>query len=92
MVGDVNGDGSDDLLVGARYGDGEGNSKLQAGESYLFCGGAAIPTLIDMRTLGIDGVTIYGADEEDASGTTVSGIGDINNDEIDDFIVSASGR
>src|SRR5262245_30649651 len=37
-AGDVNGDGFDDLLIGARYADAAGNGKTSAGETYLVFG------------------------------------------------------
>ena len=38
-AGDVNGDGFDDLIIGARYGDAAGNAKTYAGDSYILFGG-----------------------------------------------------
>ena len=38
-AGDVNGDGFDDLVIGANGGDASGNLKPNAGESYLIFGG-----------------------------------------------------
>ncbi len=40
-AGDVNGDGFDDLLIGARYADASGNAKSDAGDSYVIFGGLA---------------------------------------------------
>ena len=37
-AGDVNGDGFDDLLIGARRSDAAGNAKSDAGESYVIFG------------------------------------------------------
>ena len=39
-AGDVNGDGLDDLVIGARYGDGFGNGTSDAGDSYVVFGKA----------------------------------------------------
>ena len=38
VIGDVNGDGIDDLLIGAPYGDGIGNAKAESGETYVVFG------------------------------------------------------
>ena len=39
-AGDFNGDGFDDLLIGALAADGSSNAKLYAGESYVIFGKA----------------------------------------------------
>ena len=72
-AGDVNGDGFDDLLIGA---EGAGG----AGESYVIFGEASLPATIDLASLGSDGVTIFGADARDFSGRSVSSAGDVNGD------------
>lgn len=91
-AGDVNGDGFGDLLIGGILGDGSGNLKNASGESYVVFGKsswAATPTL-DLGTLdGTNGVTFFGADINDLSGTAVSGLGDVNGDGFDDVLVSA---
>ena len=64
-AGDVNGDGFDDLLIGAVNADASGNAKSNAGDSYVIFGGASIPTTIDRASLGTAGITIFGADADD---------------------------
>ena len=41
-AGDVNGDGFDDMLIGARNAAASGNAKSFAGDSYVVFGGAAL--------------------------------------------------
>ncbi|MEM7020784.1 MAG: integrin alpha, partial [Pseudomonadota bacterium] len=83
-VGDVNGDGIDDLVVGARFADAEG--RLDAGESYVVFGknastDGAFPLNFELSSLdGSNGFTLSGANIEDLSGHAVSGAGDINGD------------
>jgi len=88
-IGDVNGDGIDDFIIGARYGDPGGNSN--AGASYVVFGSSAgFATSVDLAGLdGSDGFVINGIDSLDQSGRAVSGAGDVNGDGIDDFIVGA---
>ncbi len=90
-AGDVNGDGFDDLLIGADYADPNGDSR--AGESYVVFGRASeFGDAIDLSTLdGTTGFRLDGIDSSDVSGRAVSGAGDVNGDGIDDLLIGAVG-
>ena len=85
-AGDVNGDGFDDLIVGAPYGDDGGGA---AGEAYVIYGGTGLAD-IDLTNLTItQGFIIQGDAEGDRAGWSVSSAGDVNGDGFDDLIVGA---
>ena len=56
-AGDVNGDGFDDLIVGAPYADASGNFKSDAGESYVIFGGDFLGGVVFAGTAGADTLT-----------------------------------
>ncbi len=87
-AGDVNGDGFDDLIIGADGADFNGN---RSGSSYVVFGAAGgFSASIQLSSLdGSNGFRIDGVAADDISGGAVSGAGDINNDGIDDLIVGA---
>ena len=77
-AGDVNGGGFADLIAGAPLDD---NNGVSSGSARVFSGS--------------DGSVLYtfnGDAVQDFFGTSVSGVGDVNSDGFDDFIVGAGAR
>ena len=73
-AGDINGDGFDDLIIGALAGDAAGNAKNYAGDSYVVFGKASgWGAAIDLATIaaGTGGFVIHGQDAFDGSGCGV---------------------
>jgi hypothetical protein len=89
-AGDVNGDGIDDLVVGAHLADLNGSN---AGAAYVVFGTVAgfDPTLALTALDGSNGFRIAGESAGDYLGGAVAGAGDINADGLADIIVGAFG-
>ena len=87
-AGDINGDGIDDLLIGALYADPNGND---SGSSYVVFGNSAgFTATLNLASLtGTNGFRLDGVASNDRSGRTVSSAGDINGDSFDDLLVGA---
>ena len=92
-AGDVNGDGYDDLIIGAYQAD---PNEPNAGASYVIygrpdVGGNKIGTAVDLTDIIADtgGFVINGELEDDQSGYSVSGAGDVNGDGFADLIIGA---
>jgi len=83
--GDVNGDGYDDIIIGADGGDPPGGN--QAGETYVIFGSSfsSPPYIIDLSIQSAD-ITVYGDDYGDYSGQSVAS-GDVTGDGYDDIII-----
>jgi len=83
-VGDVNGDGHDDILIGARLNDEGG---MGTGQTYLVLGkasGWAMDTDLSASDASFRGESIG-----DHSGWSVAGAGDVNRDGYDDILIGA---
>jgi len=89
-AGDVNGDGFDDLIIGAPKGD---FGATDSGSSYVVFGKAAgFPPSLPLSGLnGSAGFRLDGAGGLNFSGTSVASAGDVNRDGFDDLIIGATG-
>ncbi|MFI4917397.1 MAG: GC-type dockerin domain-anchored protein [Phycisphaerales bacterium JB060] len=94
-AGDINGDGIDDLIIGANQrrdyppgGQGPGVAYVLFGRR----GAPALPAMIDLATLDADeGFRISIGEPQAALGMSVSGAGDVNGDGLDDVVIGAGG-
>ncbi|MCH2173607.1 integrin alpha [Myxococcota bacterium] len=89
-IGDVNGDGIGDLIIGAPYHDVELDDESvlsSAGAVHVLYGSSSWPATIDLTTTPAD-VTFYGNNEDDREtriGTRIA-VGNLNGDDYDDII------
>ena len=89
-AGDVNGDGVDDLIIGAVAADPNGNDS--AGESYVVFGQrGGFSSSLELSTLdGSNGFVINGIDADDQAGRSVSSAAHGDGDGVDDLIIGAN--
>ena len=86
---DLNGDGIDDIIIGADKADPNGRNL--AGQTYVVFGrNTAFPASFELSSLnGNNGFILNGIKNGDRSGFSVSQAGDLNGDGNDDFIIGA---
>jgi len=84
-VGDINGDGFDDILMGAFFNNDGGTDN--EGAAYIFFGASNLSGTKDAGT--DEDVAILGKGSGDRLGFSASGVGDVNDDGFDDIIVGA---
>ncbi len=82
-IGDVNGDGSDDLILSS-LSEFNGIKNSAVNEAYIFFGGSSIATNPDKT------VNLTSQENQIQSGTAMAGLGDVNGDDIDDFAISSA--
>mgnify|MGYP002344178871 FL=1 len=100
VSGDVNGDGKDDLLIAAKFGDGAGDTRSDAGEAYLILGRQqsefnsehtlTLEDIVSTAFWGAQGSNTGGAGfyKYDIAGHSVL-LADLTGDGSDDIVISA---
>jgi hypothetical protein len=90
-AGDFNGDRLADIVIGSSGHDQVG--KTNTGRTYVILGKrGAFPTLFNLSSInGENGLIIEGSDQNDQAGVSVSSVGDINGDTVDDLVIGAPG-
>ncbi len=83
-VGDVNGDGCSDIIVGANKHD---SPFTESGAAYIYFGSGTSPCPPNINPS--PDVTLTGVGTNEEFGYSVSGAGDINQDGFSDFLVGA---
>ncbi|WGM39262.1 FG-GAP-like repeat-containing protein [Caulobacter sp. NIBR1757] len=89
-AGDINGDGIDDIAIGAAGSDSNG---ANSGSLYIVYGSnSGFSATVGLSGLnGTNGFRIVGLAAGDALGISVSGGGDFNDDGVDDLVIGANG-
>jgi len=88
-AGDFNGDGFDDIVLGAPLGDGPGGERKDSGEVHVVFGGPGLGSdthTLDLRNFA--GFSIYGRAAENFAGFSLT-TADTNGDKADDMVIGA---
>jgi Ca2+-binding RTX toxin-like protein len=87
-LGDINGDGFGDVLIGSPYADV--NGRFSSGTTYVVYGNASGAN-VDLASFDAsDGFRIIGQSEGDSAGYSVSSAGDVNGDGLIDLLIGAN--
>ncbi len=88
-AGDINGDGLTDTLISSEFYDIEGVNDV--GLAYVLYGSKkAFPSAMSLNALNRNnGKIIHGAAEGDQLSRSFAGLGDVNNDGLGDFLITA---
>jgi hypothetical protein len=84
-AGDVNGDGFDDILIASTHNDEGGDDN---GQIYLILGKAEADWGLDYPLANAD-ASFIGEDPGDRIGRAIVGVGDVNNDGFEDFMIGS---
>lgn len=92
-AGDFNGDGIEDILVGAPWAY-HASGRSNGGCAYVIYGNSAgLPASLDLDALSpATGLRIVGANANHTAAYSVSSIGDLNGDGLDDILLTAKGE
>ncbi|MEM9942640.1 MAG: DUF4347 domain-containing protein [Planctomycetota bacterium] len=89
QAADINGDGLDDIVIGATFADA--NGIVDSGQTYVIYGSASTNGSVELSDLagenlaGIDGLVLNGTSRRSGDGASVQVIADVNQDGILDF-------
>ncbi len=94
-VADMNGDGNDDIAMGAYNatppsgGGGFSILPTQAGQTFVVFGDSALGASFSLKGMGSAGMVINGDNFGDQSGRAIASAGDMNGDGLGDLIIGA---